>query len=307
MSNNSRGLDLSSLPAEAGRQIEFVNLLGPRLIGQPWLAALWLGGSGAQGNADRWSSVDLHFLVTSAQEMALLPGRLESLLDEALSAGWTSFGLQQTLHTASLQGLTHARLPDAANRGAVYFRLFWTEPDGLALHCTGHGARRLLWMADDLPAAQGALLQTAGVPLQKAEALAIQSALIGFWQPLAHLSAAVNRQEHLAAVALLQQARTQLTDLVVALNGASRPSLPTRINPYLGPAQQDAFEKTLGQSDSLGESWIGQAVALIVLYRWYAPQLVEIHNLAYPAALEETVLALLSAEVSGWPARITTA
>ena len=312
MSNNHRGLGRSLFPAEASRQTEFVNLLGQRLIAQPWLAALWLGGSGARnsgapGRADRWSSVDLHFLVTSPAEMSLLPGRLAALLDGALPAGRTTFALQQTIHTVSLEGLTYARLPGAANSGAVYFRLHWTEPDGLALHCAGYGARRVLWMRDDLPDAQRTLLQTPGVPLQKAEAPAVQVALVGFWQQLAHLPAAINRQEHLAALALLQQARLHLTDLVVALNGASRPPSPARINPYLGPAQQEAFEKSLHQTPDFAESWIGQAVALIVLYRWYAPQLVEIYNLTYPTALEETVLALLSAEVSGWPARITTA
>ncbi len=98
-----------------------------------------------------------------------------------------------------------------------------------------------------------------------------------------------------------------LTDLVVALNGATRPASPTRINPYLGPAQRDAFEKTLRHTANHTESWIGQAVALIVLYRWYAPQLVEMYNLEYPTRLEESVLALLCVEVPGWPAHITSA
>jgi hypothetical protein len=307
MPNNHRGLESSLFPAEANRQNEFVNLLRLRLLAQPWLSALWLGGSGARDNADRWSSVDLHLLVTSPADISLLPERLGRLLDGVLPAGWTTFGLQQTVHTGSLEGLTYARLPGAADRGGVYFRLLWTEPDVLALHCASYGARRLLWMRADLPPAQRALLEMPGTRLEPAEAPAVQVGLISFWQQLAHLPAALNRQEHLAAVALLQQARIHLTNLVVALNGATRPNTPTRINSFLGPAQQDAFEKTLGQSDSLGESWIGQAVALIVLYRWYAPQLVEIHKLVYPTALEETVLALLSAEVSGWPARITTA
>ncbi len=307
MPNNRHGLERPPFPAEASRQNEFINLLKPRLLDQPWLSALWLGGSGAQQNADRWSRVELHLLVASAREMPLLPGRVAGLLDEALPAGWTTFGLQQTAHTVSLEGLTHARLPGAADRGGVYFRLLWTEPEFLALHCACYGARHLLWMRADLPPAQQSILQMPGARLEKAEAPAVQVALVSFWQQLAHLPAALNRQEHLAAVALLQQARTHLTDLVVALNGATRPNTPTRINEFLGPAQRDAFEKTLGQSDSLGESWIGQAVALIVLYRWYAPQLVEIHKLVYPTALEETVLALLSTEVSGWPARITTA
>ena len=105
----------------------------------------------------------------------------------------------------------------------------------------------------------------------------------------------------------LDDARQVLIDLVVALNGADRPPSPSRVNQYLGPLQRDAFEKTLPVRAATAESWIGQAVALIVLYRWYAPQLVEIHPIDYPTALEKSVLALLSAEVDGWPAMVRSA
>jgi len=307
MSHENRPLGCSPFPPDASRQNDFLSVIVPRLTSLPWLAALWLGGSGARGDADRWSSVDLHFLLLARQELRLTPAHICALLDEIFPDGWTNFGVQSQLHSVSLEGLTHARPPAAADEGGVYFRLLWTEADALLLHRATHGPIHLLFVRDDLPDAQRALL-TAPMPnLQKGEASTIQAGLSHFWRLLAHLPPAINREEHLAAAALLQQARLHLTDLVVALNGATRPPSPARINPYLGPAQQEAFEKSLHQTPDFAESWIGQAVALIVLYRWYAPQLVEIHNLVYPTALEETVLALLSAEVSGWPARITTA
>ena len=56
----------------------------------------------------------------------------------------------------------------------------------------------------------------------------------------------------------------------------------------------------------VGRRWVGQAVALVVLYRWYAPQLAERHSLLYPQMAEDTVLALLSAELENWPDRIST-
>lgn len=294
-------------PDDASRQSHFWRLIGPRLQVLPWLAALWLGGSGARGDADRWSSIDLHFLVVSRQELLLTPGRIFALLDELFPAGWTNFGVQSFRHSVILDGLTHARLPAAVDEGGVNFRLLWTEPDELPLHRAWHGPIHLLFVRDDLPDEQRALLTAPTATLPKGEAGAVQAGLTAFWQSLAHLPAAINREEHLAAASLLHSVRSVLTDLVVALNGATRPASPARLNPYLGPAQREAFEKTLRHSANYTESWIGQAVALIVLYRWYAPQLVEMYNLAYPARLEESVLALLCVEVPGWPAHITTA
>ena len=294
-------------PPDASRQNHFLSLIVPRLTALPWLSALWLGGSGARSDADRWSSVDLHFLALSRQELLLTPARIFALLDELFPAGWTNFGVQSQPHSVSLEGLTHGALPTVADAGGVYFRLLWTAADALPLHHATHGPLHLLYIRDDLPDAQRALLTAPTPTLQKGDAEAVQAGLNHFWQLLAHLPAAVNRGEHLAAAALLHNVRAALTDLVVALNGATRPASPARINPFLGSAQRDAFEKTLRHSANETESWIGQAVALIVLYHWYAPQLAELYSLDYPTRLEESVLALLSVEVPGWPAHITSA
>jgi hypothetical protein len=150
------------------------------------------------------------------------------------------------------------------------------------------------------------LLESSLPALAPPDVVGVEASLAHFWELLSYLPAALNRCEWLAAARLLENSRQVLIDLVIALNGARRSPSPARINPYLGPAQLEAFEKTLPISQPDSGAWIGQAVALIVLYRWYAPQLVEIHSLAYPDLLERTTLALLSAEVDGWPAMIQT-
>jgi len=294
-------------PENASRQRHFWRLIAPRLQGVPGMAALWLGGSLARGDADRWSSIDLHLLVADKTALPLTQTRLFDLLDELFPGEWSYFGVQSLGHTTFFDGITHARLPAAANTGGVRFRLLWTTPDDLPMHRAWHGPAHLLWISDDLPYTVQALLRASQPVLRAGNPPAVQAGLITFWQLLAHLPAVINRKEHLAAASLLHNVRSVLTDLVVALNGATRPTALARINPYLGPAQQEAFEKSLRQAANDTESWIGQAVALIVLYRWYAPQLAEMYGLTYPAALEESVLALLSVEVPGWPARITTA
>jgi len=307
MTETIRAFSLSPFLVDASRQSHFLRLIGPRLASQPWLSALWLGGSLARGDADRWSSVDLHLLVGDRQALSLAQSRLCALLDDLLPAGWTHYGRLDLGHTVGLDGFTHARLPAAANQGAVHFRLLWTTADALATHRACFGPARLLWSRDDLPVEQQRLLAASLPTWPPVDPLSVRAGLADFWHFLTHLPAVVNRGEHLAAATLLANARAALIDLVVALNGATRPASPTRINPFLGPAQQDAFEKTLCLPAVHSENWIGQAVALIVLYRWYAPQVVEMYTLDYPTRLEETALALFSVEVPGWPARITTA
>lgn len=292
-------------PKEASRQRRFVRLLEAQLAAQAWLAALWLGGSAARGEADRWSSVEIHCLVATRADLPHTYTRLTALLDELFPLGWTSFGVESTIDSVSIDGFTHSRLPAAADDGAVYFRLMWTGPDEMGLHRLRHGPLRLIWQRQADPAGLSELALT-GPKYEPGHPASVQAGLIGFWQLLTRLPALINRGEHLAASALLSDLRLLLVDLVAALNGVSRPPLPTRINDFLGPAQQEAFEKSLHQPGLSSESWIGQAVALIVLYRWYAPQLAEMYNTAYPTHLEESVLALLSAEVPGWPALITT-
>ncbi|MCL4834715.1 MAG: hypothetical protein KJZ86_19910 [Caldilineaceae bacterium] len=295
------------LPADAQRQQHFWRAIGPGLLALPWISALWLGGSAARGDADRWSSVELHLLVKTGADLPLTQKRLFGMLNDLWPGGWTQLGLHALGHTTYFTGITHTEPSSAGSQGGVLFRLLWTSPGDLALHRAWHGPIHLLWSGDDLPEDQAALLHMSMPRLEKAHPSAVQAGLTHFWHLLASLPGIVNRQEHLAGAALLGSVRGVLTDLVVALNGATRPPSLGRVNLYLGPAQREAFEKTLRLSADYTESWIGQAVGLIILYRWYAPQLVEKYTLAYPQPLEETVLSLLSAEIFGWPAHITTA
>jgi len=124
---------------------------------------------------------------------------------------------------------------------------------------------------------------------------------------LACLPDLLHRQEHLLAEHLTTRLRGVIIELMLALNGIQWPAGTQHLNSYLSASQRTALEKTLIVPSVSGESWIGRAVALVVIYRWYAPQLVEKYTLAYPQPLEETVLSLLSAEIFGWPAHITTA
>ena len=142
-------------------------------------------------------------------------------------------------------------------------------------------------------------------PLQPAEAARVAGLLNHFWRTLAELPDLVARQENLLAAETTADLRATVLAMMLALNGIARPAGTRHLNTYLGASQRAAIEKTLLAPAVAGESWIGQAVALVVIYRWYTPQLVDKYAVAYPQAAEDAALAALQ-RLPDWPLAITT-
>ncbi len=142
-------------------------------------------------------------------------------------------------------------------------------------------------------------------PLQPANAATVAAQLEHFWRTLAQLPDLLQRREHLLAAATTASLRQTVLELMLALNGIAWPDGTTHLNRYLSPSQRAAIEKTLVAPSVNEESWIGQAVALVVIYRWYAPQLVAKYALTYPQAAEDVALAQLR-QHPDWPLDITT-
>ncbi len=142
-------------------------------------------------------------------------------------------------------------------------------------------------------------------PLQPVQPDQVAGLLAAFWETLADLPDLVARNEHLLAAEMTAALRATVLRMMLALNGIERPPATRHLNTYLGASQRAAIEKTLLAPAVAGESWIGQSVALVVIYRWYAPQLVEKHALAYPQTAEDAALAALQ-RLPDWPLAITT-
>ena len=320
----SESFDLAP-QTELPRQRSFLRAVVPVLAKVDLVLAIWLAGSLARGQGDRWSSVDLCLLWDEGAPAGspAVAGQYEAV-DVALSralgdGGYLLDSSGEGCGGGRLRGITLASAsPSEGGRpavaGGVVFRIDWAPAVlGRALR-RRHGPVNPLYLADHLADGLHGYLQGKFAALEQPTAVDVQGRLDRFWILLARLPAVVRRREEIAAHALLTELRTLLINMVVALNGASRPQSAARINQYLGVAQQEAFERSLGNSKptSMGvqrtgaAGWIGQAVALIVLYRWYAPQLVEMYGAPYPQRAEETVLDLLVAEIEGWPAQITT-
>jgi hypothetical protein len=142
--------------------------------------------------------------------------------------------------------------------------------------------------------------------LQPPDPARIAELLAHFWLHLQQLPDLLGRREYLLAEEHAGELRQLVIDLMLALNGIRRPVSTTHLNTYLSESQRAAIQKTLLLTEVSAESWIGRAVALVVIYRWYAPQLVAKFGLPYPHAAEAAALAHLQQSLPDWPLTITT-
>ena len=142
--------------------------------------------------------------------------------------------------------------------------------------------------------------------LERPEPAEIQQQLVSFWRLLAPLTILAPRDEYLLLQEQLGDVRRTLIVLMLALNGIKRPQTTARLSSYLGESQQRAIYSTLALPEVSREAYIAQAVSLVVIYRWYAPQLVERYGLTYPTDVEQDVWQRLRDALFDWPATITT-
>jgi hypothetical protein len=145
--------------------------------------------------------------------------------------------------------------------------------------------------------------------LQPPDRAHIQELIDSFWAELASLADFLPRKQFLLAAEQLHKIREIVLQMMLALNGIQRPATHD-LNTYLSHNQRTALEKTLILSsvdpDQQADGWIGQAVSLVVIYRWYAPQLVAKYRLKYPHELEQRTSATLVNSLTTWPHEITT-
>lgn len=310
---------LTELPAHR----VFLQALVPCLASYEQTKGIWLTGSLARGDADRWSSVDL-CLLWQAEDSESLGEKgiyriIKGALDEALGEGNTLCDQTgETTGRGCLRGISQSTIGadeilDGVGPSCVLFELYWTLLASVEGSGQWTGSLLPLYLAEELSSDRATKAMGKSIALGSPDTDLISKQLQQFWLLLARLPAVLRRQEQLAAHTLLSELRSLLIDLVVSLNGARRPEARARINQFLGQAQREAFESTLGYGQvsrhsgaGAGFNWVGQAVSLVVLYRWYAPQLADRHSLPYPERAEELVLTLLSAELENWPSNITT-
>jgi hypothetical protein len=150
------------------------------------------------------------------------------------------------------------------------------------------------------------MVELAAETLLRPDRAYVAELLLRFWHVLDQLPDRLARDEHLLAQATTAHLRDVALDMMLAANGIKRPPASHSLNRYLGESQRAAIEKTLIAPRPDRAAWIGQAVALVVIYRWYAPQLMEKWQVEYPVALEQSVLTRLAEATPEWPQAIVT-
>lgn len=142
--------------------------------------------------------------------------------------------------------------------------------------------------------------------LVPASTIAVGPLLESFWSDLAALPDLLKREEYILAERLTARLRDIVIDMMLATNGIAYPAGTTHLNGYLSDSQRAVLERTLVAPSQSGETWLARAVALTVIYRWYAPQIAEQFGVQTPDALEAEVLAGLVARLPDWPTVIET-
>ncbi|NJN84720.1 MAG: hypothetical protein HC802_22140 [Caldilineaceae bacterium] len=142
--------------------------------------------------------------------------------------------------------------------------------------------------------------------LQSPEPTHVYSLCNDFWRTLHRLPDLIHRDEHLLAEACTAELRGIVVEMMLALNGIRWPDGTAHLNGYLGASQRRVLEQTLVTDSVARQSWIARAVALTVIYRWYAPQLTAHFGFEYPHALENEVWTDLLAALPDWPQTVTT-
>lgn len=142
--------------------------------------------------------------------------------------------------------------------------------------------------------------------LQPPSAQHVGDLLLLFWTTLEQIGELLAKDELLLAHTQAFTLHGIVLEMMLALNGIKQPIHTKDLNCYLSDRQRAVIEKTLILPKIEAGGWIGQAVALVTIYRWYAPQLTDKFSLNYPSALEERVQDKLVQLLPGWPRTIST-
>ncbi len=142
--------------------------------------------------------------------------------------------------------------------------------------------------------------------LRVPDASYIEALFATYWSTLEAIAELLAAGELVVAEERVTSLRGTIVGMMLAANGIQRPTFKAQINEYLGESQRIALEKTLVAQGMARESIVGRAVALTVIYQWYAPQVVERYGVVEPRVEVQHALQRLAEVVPEWPISIGT-
>lgn len=143
-------------------------------------------------------------------------------------------------------------------------------------------------------------------PLTPPDPHHVRDLLTQFWTQLAALAPELADAQWLLAAERIDRLRQMVLEMMLSLNGIARPQATRALNSYLSESQRIALEKTRLLPTVDLDGLVGQAVALVVIYRWYAPQLLDRFGGDYPTQAEQNAWQTLTTTLPDWPIQVTT-
>ncbi|MFO7632247.1 MAG: nucleotidyltransferase domain-containing protein, partial [Caldilinea sp.] len=255
-------------------QNEFLRDLQTKLAADPQVRAAWLAGSFGRGNADRYSDVDLHLLLSDAA--AFRTGAREWL--EALRP--------LVLYKVLFDGQMINALTDAGLRIDVWLHdeAQTLDPARVKVLIDRSGEIRL----DATP-------ETAQDRAQLADGLLAQ--IEEFWRCIALLPTVIGRRELLIAFNGLNVELNIVADILMTGYGRPRDRGVKVLNAYLGDERRNEIEAALQLQGLNTESLVMAHTALAGVIREHGPILAARHGFTYPLVLEEAVLRYVAQEL----------
>jgi hypothetical protein len=252
---------------------EYLSRLQATIQDDPRILAGWLEGSLGRGNADRYSDIDLHLLLTD--------DGLKSFSAEA----------EQWL---------------AAIRPLVLFSLMF---DGKMINAlTVDGLRVDIWMhAAEVPTVNPAHAQVFYDPDQRIrsehkEQTVDTSDLLPrireFWRCISLTPAVVGRQELIVGIQGLGIETILLSDILLSGYGIVRNRGVKNLNDFLPRDIRQAFEQALSLQGLSQDSMVRVQLALAGVVQTHGRIIATRHHFEYPAELERTVLDYVHKELA---------
>ena len=250
-------------------QRRFLEMLLIRAGSTPGIHAVWLEGSFGRGDADRYSDLDIHLLVAG-----------ERWADFQRSAAqWLAAVAPLALCTPMFDG----RMLNALTDDGLRVDLWLHDGEGISLE----------------PAKVQVVLDVAGcVTLDKppartdpaAEAAHLERQIKEFWRCISLLPSVIGRDELVVAMMGLGVEISLLTDILIRGYGGERDAGVKKLNGYLPAGTRSALEDALALQGLTRASLAQAHLALAVILQQHGPAVARRWDLAYPAALEATVL-----------------
>jgi hypothetical protein len=258
-------------------QEAYLTALTPKLQAEESIRAAWLEGSFGRGQADRYSDLDIHLLLTPEGGERFRAGA-EAWLNEI--------------------------------RPLVLYKLMF---DGRMINAlTVDGLRLDIWMYNDerkaidpaksrvLFAQPDALSFDATTPAHDPAAVAarLEGLIQEFWRCISLLPAGVGRRELIIGVFGLGVEINLITEILMTGNGITRDRGVKHLNAYLPGDSRQQLEAALNMNGLTPAEMAKAHLALAAIVQKEGPIIAQRLGFAYPAALESAVLQYVHQELA---------